>query len=348
MGYGQWYSDGRWWWNGCRTSTWWRAALAIISCGILSLAGGATGLAISPSSSFVPQAPTGVDVTTSTDGPWTARLKGADPESITSVVYWIRDARQHWRSTQTAVTAPFEAPIDWWDGDNAGAEVVTAHVTLSSGRIVKDPGGWRWIRTAHTNPGGVATLRLNADGSAGASYQPAAHQSVISRIDFWLRDGDDHWAMAGTASSSSDGTYSTSHLLSTDRAGWNGAEAALSIHVTWPNGTQYVDPVPWVRSDHFLQATPTPAAPRSTPPPPTSAPAASDPVTAPTPPPPPAAAPAPAAPATPASCYPLTNSGRCYEPGAFCRAADRGTTGRAGDGETIVCRNNNGLRWEPA
>jgi hypothetical protein len=47
-----------------------------------------------------------------------------------------------------------------------------------------------------------------------------------------------------------------------------------------------------------------------------------------------------------ASCRPLTNSGRCYEPGEFCRATDHGITGLSGDGKTITCKNNNGWRWE--
>jgi hypothetical protein len=68
----------------------------------------------------------------------------------------------------------------------------------------------------------------------------------------------------------------------------------------------------------------------------------------------PAPAPAPSqsalppAPPSPAGCYPLTNGGNCYEPGEFCRTSDHGMTGRAGDGETIVCEDNNGWRWEPA
>lgn len=55
----------------------------------------------------------------------------------------------------------------------------------------------------------------------------------------------------------------------------------------------------------------------------------------------------PAAPA-PSSCYPLTDAGNCYEPGEYCRASDSGTTGLAGDGESITCTNNDGLRWEPS
>jgi hypothetical protein len=91
-------------------------------------------------------------------------------------------------------------------------------------------------------------------------------------------------------------------------------------------------------------STPTPA---STPrPSPTLTPT---PLPAPTAAPPVAAAPPPtAAPAKLAGCYPLSNSGTCYEPGEFCRTADHGRTGVAGNGEAIVCEYNNGWRWEPA
>ena len=53
-------------------------------------------------------------------------------------------------------------------------------------------------------------------------------------------------------------------------------------------------------------------------------------------------------PSTAASCYPLTNGGNCYEPGEFCRDSDHGVSGVAGDGERIICEDNNGWRWEPA
>jgi hypothetical protein len=65
------------------------------------------------------------------------------------------------------------------------------------------------------------------------------------------------------------------------------------------------------------------------------------PSTAPAPPPSPSAAP------PPAFCYPKTNSGNCYEPGEFCRTSDHGMTGVAGNGEKIICEDNNGWRWEP-
>jgi hypothetical protein len=64
---------------------------------------------------------------------------------------------------------------------------------------------------------------------------------------------------------------------------------------------------------------------------------------APPPPPPPSSAPP-----SPASCYPTTSSGNCYEPGEFCSTADHGMTGVAGNGEKIACEDNNGWRWEPA
>jgi hypothetical protein len=50
---------------------------------------------------------------------------------------------------------------------------------------------------------------------------------------------------------------------------------------------------------------------------------------------------------TPTGCYPLTDSGSCYEPGEYCRVSDYGTSGVAGDGEAITCEYNNGWRWEP-
>jgi hypothetical protein len=63
----------------------------------------------------------------------------------------------------------------------------------------------------------------------------------------------------------------------------------------------------------------------------------------------PAPAPAPSSAAPPpASCYPTASSGNCYEPGEFCSTADHGMSGVAGNGEAIVCEDNNGWRWEPA
>lgn len=60
----------------------------------------------------------------------------------------------------------------------------------------------------------------------------------------------------------------------------------------------------------------------------------------------PAPAPTPTPSPSPSSCYPLTNSGHCYEPGEYCRNSDHGVTGLAGDGKRITCGYNNGWRWE--
>jgi hypothetical protein len=61
----------------------------------------------------------------------------------------------------------------------------------------------------------------------------------------------------------------------------------------------------------------------------------------------PTAAPVAAASSAPASCYPLTNGGNCYEPGEYCRNDDHGKSGVAGDGKAIICEDNDGWRWEP-
>jgi len=61
---------------------------------------------------------------------------------------------------------------------------------------------------------------------------------------------------------------------------------------------------------------------------------------------PPIQPPAPSVP-TPLGCTPLTNGGNCYRAGEYCRNSDHGLTGTAGNGESIICANNNGWRWEP-
>ena len=57
---------------------------------------------------------------------------------------------------------------------------------------------------------------------------------------------------------------------------------------------------------------------------------------------------APPASTAPASCYPISDEGTCYEPGEYCRDDDHGMSGVAGDGEAIICEDNDGWRWEPA
>ena len=56
----------------------------------------------------------------------------------------------------------------------------------------------------------------------------------------------------------------------------------------------------------------------------------------------------PSASSAPSGCSPKTNSGNCYEPGEICRKKDHGASGVSGDGESMVCEENDGWRWEPA
>ena len=50
---------------------------------------------------------------------------------------------------------------------------------------------------------------------------------------------------------------------------------------------------------------------------------------------------------TTAGCSPIDDEGGCYEPGEYCRDDDHGMTGRAGDGESIICEDENGTwYWE--
>jgi hypothetical protein len=61
----------------------------------------------------------------------------------------------------------------------------------------------------------------------------------------------------------------------------------------------------------------------------------------------PVSSPTSSAPKPTASCYPISDEGTCYEPGEYCRDDDHGATGLAGDGEQIICEDNDGWRWEP-
>jgi hypothetical protein len=56
----------------------------------------------------------------------------------------------------------------------------------------------------------------------------------------------------------------------------------------------------------------------------------------------------PSASSAASGCSPKTNSGNCYEPGEICRKKDHGASGVSGGGESIVCEENDGWRWEPA
>ena len=96
---------------------------------------------------------------------------------------------------------------------------------------------------------------------------------------------------------------------------YGGAGAITAISATFDSDFRHAPP--WPNS---------PASPRS-------APAAANSTPKPTP--------------IPTACYPKTTSGNCYAPGEACRETDHGMSGLAGNGEAIVCENNDGWRWEP-
>lgn len=49
----------------------------------------------------------------------------------------------------------------------------------------------------------------------------------------------------------------------------------------------------------------------------------------------------------PGRLLPADQRGKCYQPGEFCRNSDHGANGVAGNGEAIICEDNDGWRWEP-
>src|SRR4029077_8152742 len=95
-----------------------------------------------------------IDVRLTDNGPWIAYLVNFDFSTVKAVTYYIRDANQRWRQTELVASAPFEAPINWWEGANNGDEAITAHVTLTSGQVIADPGGWQWVDGYSADPKG--------------------------------------------------------------------------------------------------------------------------------------------------------------------------------------------------
>src|SRR5215471_442080 len=124
----------------------------------------------------------------------------------------------------------------------------------------------------------------------------------------------------------------TSPATSKTAGGAAGKGRALVVH---PPPSAYHNPVPIDSASplHVVPAVdPAPPAPAPSPAP---APAGASP------------APTPAGGGSPAgvACHPLTSTGHCYEPGEFCRVADHGKTGLAGNGQPIVCNFVNGWHW---
>jgi|SRR5450755_1222947 hypothetical protein len=186
-----------------------------------------------------------------------------------------------------------------------------------------------------TTPAAVATL-LTCKVQASSKY-PRDHTTVkirVSTIALARVTATGPLAPASGESAaghaSAEGTWTVDFQVGNSRPG---TRVVLTVRVSrhGSNGSCHTSLRP-------LRVKPAPpAAPPSAAPAPLSS--------APAPPPPP---PAPSPPATAASCYPLSNEGTCYEPGEFCRESDHGMTGMAGDGEKIICTDNNGWRWEPA
>lgn len=178
-------------------------------------------------------------------GPWIAHLVNVDLNSVQSATYYVRDADKHWRQIPTVTSAPFEAPINWWEGVNTGKDVVTAHVTLASGQVIADPGGWRWVDGGRANPSGTVEAWTNQDGTPGALYTPAAHLDDMRAVEFWFRDANDQWHDAGPGSRTADDADWLIQSFKGISSGWEGSEDAVSVHVVWPGGQELVDPTNW-------------------------------------------------------------------------------------------------------
>lgn len=339
-----------------------RATLGWLAAALVVLLGPAAALAApNPSPTARPiMGPRATLVAFSDQDPWTLQVSGFDVAGVQSVTYFVRDAAKRWHTVGPVTAAPFAADLDWWTWNDGGQIVVTSHVQMWSGgrgRLVKDPGGWTSVDGRSLDPGGRLETLANSDGSLGARYKPDRGGTRIAEVQFWLRVGG-HWSqVAEAAQLGANGSFEVPTISGTSSGSWRSNDTAMSVHVVWPGGRQVVDPTPWAWGDHAVgppTPAPTPvatpsAAPAATPTPtpaPVEAPRAATPPPAAAPPQP--APPPTQPPAAPAGCYPLTNSGGCYKPGEFCRTSDRGATGRTASGEAIVCRDNNGWRWEPA
>jgi hypothetical protein len=226
---------------------------------------------------------------------------GSISTGVRSVTYYVRDASSHWHRIGPITHRPFEAQLNWWEWDNAGQEMVTSHVVvqgdgwfgLGDGET-DDPGGWHSVDGAVASPGGAASVTTNSDGLLGARYEPDRHVSQIQAVQFWLRVGGT-WSKVGESARPADDRFFDVPALDGAIAGRTTAsDTALSVHVIWQGGHEWIDPVPWVWQDRFGPA-PTPAAtPTSTPTPtatpvpatptPTSPPVVSKPTARPVPP----------------------------------------------------------------
>jgi hypothetical protein len=172
---------------------------------------------------------------------------------------------------------------------------------------------------------------------------PARHKALTGLLAFAgliiiigaANSGGSHSSPGGTAAG---GTMTASATATGTPGRQQATHAAAAARQTRPGSTGSSP----TASQATAPLTSAPAAPAPTTPVP-SAPVPTSPAPA-----TPTAVVTPPTSAGPASCHPLTYAGRCYEPGEFCRYADRGVSGVAGDGEAITCEEDDGWRWVPS
>ena len=166
-------------------------------------------------------------------------------------------------------------------------------------------------------------------GPQGRKPWPARHKVLTALLAFCGLVFVIGIAAAASSSSSSTPVTATSSLTAkaTSPTATKAANAVQTVTTAPSTPTQTTTAPPSTQAQTAAAPQPTaPATPAQT--------------TQAAPPPPPAST-------APASCYPLSNAGHCYEPGEFCRTSDHGASGVAGDGKAIKCEDNDGWRWEP-
>jgi hypothetical protein len=210
-------------------------------------------------------------------------------------------------------------------GGSALRSVLTAGVAmgaaLESGSEARVTGAAQGLDSAAATAGGHLPP---ACADHGAAYQTALHDWKMGASD--ARDG--YLSSASSRIASGARAFEVATMLkqlSPTLIGDLARPVAIAVASTAP----------------AVVATSAPAAVATPAPPTTPAAATMAPSTAP-------AAPPTTAAASPAGCHPLSDEGTCYEPGEYCRDDDHGVSGVAGDGEAIICEDNDGWRWEPA
>jgi len=177
----------------------------------------------------------------------------------------------------------------------------------------------------------VAAEGLNSAASQAVSQLPPACADRGAAYQIAMRD----W-MTGASDAKNGNLTGTSSKIAT---GAHLMDAVVTLQRLSPSVLKRLSQpvaIPTESAPPVVPATSAPPAPATT---------AAAPPTA------PAAVPTQASPtasSSPAGCHPISDEGTCYEPGEYCRNADHGISGVAGDGKAITCEDNDGWRWEPA